>query len=329
MIRVISGEVFGSAALFCKEICSVSAIAIPERPLLEADPAVFARDFDKSCFTFTHRLSNNPLFETEQLLTLARRRARDPNDVYYDAGDIPVDQRWDQTPPCDLPVDELLRRIETAGAFIILRHVQKDPGYAGLLDACMDEIVALSGRDLSQVVKLRDAIIFVNSPNRITTYHIDRECSWLYQIQGRKTISIFEPTDRDVLPEWEIEKFWERDNNAATYRPQYQSRATVIELLPGQGVHIPVGAPHWVRNGPEVSVSLNINFHYLDAITADVYRANYWLRRLGLNPTPPRVSAFKDAIKRSVYGPINRSVLQPARAARRAIRAMKHPARKA
>jgi hypothetical protein len=78
-----------------------------------------------------------------------------------------------------------------------------------------------------------------------------------------------------------------------------------------------------------VSVSLNTNFHYLDAITADVYRANYWLRRLGLNPTPPRVSAFKDAIKRSVYGTVNRTVLQPARAARGAIRAMKqHPARK-
>jgi hypothetical protein len=34
-----------------------------------------------------------------------------------------------------------------------------------------------------------------------------------------KTVSIFEPTDRDVLPEWEIEKFWEVDNNAATYKP--------------------------------------------------------------------------------------------------------------
>jgi hypothetical protein len=118
------------------------------------------------------------------------------------------------------------------------------------------------------------------------------------------------------------------DNNAATYKPQYQSRATAIELLPGQGVHIPVGAPHGVRNGPEVSVSLNINLHYLEAIAADVYRANYSLRRLGLHPTPPRVSAFEDAIKRSVYGPVNRTVLQPARAARRAIRAMKHPARK-
>src|ERR1700738_4045194 len=211
MISIITGDLFNSTTLFCEEICSVSAIAFPERPLLEADPAVFARDFDKNCFTFTHRLSNSPLFKTERLLTLARRRARDPNDVYYDAGEIRVDQRWDQTPPCDLPVDEILRRIETAGAFILLRHVQEDPGYAGLLDACMDEIVALSGRDLSQVMKLRDAIIFINSPNRISTYHIDRECSWLYQIQGRKTISIFEPADRDVLPEREIEKFWAVD----------------------------------------------------------------------------------------------------------------------
>ncbi|HEY4846997.1 MAG TPA: cupin-like domain-containing protein [Methylocella sp.] len=306
----------------------MSSITFPERPLLNADPVVFARDFDKKCFTFTHRLSDNPLFGTDRLLALARQRGRDPRDVYYDAGEIRVDQRWDQTPPCDLPVDELLRHIETAGAWILLRRVQEDPKYARLLDACMDEIVALSGRELSQVMKLRDSIIFINSPHRITTYHIDRECSWLYQIRGRKTISIFEPTDRDVLPEWEIERFWAVDNNAATYRPQYQSRATVIELLPGQGVHIPVGAPHWVRNGPEVSVSLNINFHYLDAITANVYRANYWLRRLGLNPTPPRVSAFKDAIKRSVYGTVNRTVLQPARAARGAIRAMKHPARK-
>jgi hypothetical protein len=306
----------------------VSSITFPERPLLNADPVVFARDFDKNCFTFTHRLSDNPLFTTDRLLALARLRGRDPRAVHYDAGEIRVDQRWDQAPPCDLPVDELLRRIETAGAFIILRSVQEDPEYARLLDACMDEIVALSGRDLSQVMKLRDSIIFVNSPHRITTYHIDRECSWLYQIRGRKTISIFDPTDRDVLPEREIEKFWEVDNNAAIYKPQYQSRATVIELRPGEGVHIPVGAPHWVRNGPEVSVSLNINFHYLDAIAADVYRANYWLRRLGLNPTPPRVSPFKDAIKRSVYGAANRTVLQPARAARRAIRAMKHRARK-
>jgi hypothetical protein len=149
----------------------VTAIAFPERPLLEADPAVFARDFDKNCFTFTHRLSNCPLFKTDQLLTLARRRARDPNDVYYDAGDIRVDQRWDQTPPCDLPIDELLRRIETAGAFILLRHVQEDPDYAGLLDACMDEIVALSGRSQpSHEASRRDHLHQLAQPNQQLPY---------------------------------------------------------------------------------------------------------------------------------------------------------------
>jgi hypothetical protein len=71
----------------------VPAIALSEQPLLNADPAVFARDFDKNCFTLTHRLSGNPLFSTDRLLALARRRARDPDDVYYGAGEIRVDQR--------------------------------------------------------------------------------------------------------------------------------------------------------------------------------------------------------------------------------------------
>jgi hypothetical protein len=50
-----------------------------------------------------------------------------------------------------------------------------------------------------------------------------------------------------------------------------------------------------------VSVSLNINFHYHDAIKADIYRANYWLRRLGLTPTPPHHSEFRDSIKRTLF----------------------------
>jgi hypothetical protein len=136
----------------------------------------------------------------------------------------------------------------------------------------------------------------------VTPYHIDRECSWLFQIHGRKTISIFDRNDREVLPEVEIEKFFARDNNAAIYKPEYADRATVFELRPGRGVHIPVNAPHWVQNGPEVSVSLNINFHYRDALGADVYRANYWLRRMGLVPVPPQRSLIRDSIKRNIWG---------------------------
>jgi hypothetical protein len=267
-------------------------------PWLDADPQLFAEKFDRAAFSFRHRLAHHPLFEFDRLLGLAKLMARDPADVYYDAGDVRIDQRWDETPACDLPVDELLRRIETAGAWIILRRAEKDPEYAALLDACLAEIEELSGRDVRRIMKVRNAIVFINSPHRVSTYHIDRECNCLLQVRGTKTISVFDRYDRAVLPEEEIERFWTVDNNAAVYKPQYQSRAAVFELTPGAGVHVPVNAPHWVKNGPEVSVSVSINFQYHDEHLADVYRANHWLRRLGLRPVPPQRSPLADHLKR-------------------------------
>jgi hypothetical protein len=275
---------------------------IAREPWLVAESNVFAANFDRKPFAFEHRLADDPLFAPERLLQLAAQMAKDPDDVYYDAGDVRIAQRWDQVAACDLPIDVLLNRIETAGAWVVLRHTEKDPEYAALLDACMDEIENLSGIDLRRVSKLRNAIIFLNSPNRISSYHIDRECNCLLQIRGSKTVHVFDRDDREVLSETEIERFWTVDNNAAVYKPHLEDRARVFEMTPGSAVHIPVNAPHWVRNGPEVSVSVSINFHYKDALLADVYRANYWLRRVGLRPAEPRRSAERDALKSTLYG---------------------------
>jgi len=266
--------------------------------LLAPDPDLFRRNFDRAAFGFTHRLASHPLFGTERLLLLAKQMARNPGDVYYDVGDVRVDQRWDQVPACDLPFDVLLERIETSGAWIILRHAEKDPEYAALLDECLAEVESLAGRDLRKDMKLRNAIVFITSPQRVTAYHMDHECNFLMQISGTKTLSAFDRYDRDVLPETEIERFWAVDNNAVLYKPQYQERARNFELRPGTGVHLPVNAPHWAKNGPEVSVSLSINFHYNDTILGDIYRANYWLRRLGLHPNPPHQIPIVDNAKR-------------------------------
>ena len=141
---------------------------------------------------------------------------------------------------------------------VILRRAEIFPEYAELLNQCMSEIEALSGRDIAPLMKLKNAIIFINSPNRISSYHIDRECNWLLQIAGRKTVHIFDKNDRTVIPDEEVERFWVADNNSAIYKPQYEDRATLVELSPGDGVHIPVGSPHWVKNGNEVSISLSI-----------------------------------------------------------------------
>jgi len=302
----------------------MNSVAPAERaagsPWLIADQSRFRADFDRRSFAFGHRLADHHLFAPERLLALARDLARDPRDVYYDAGQVRVDQRWDQTAICDLPIDYLFNRIETAGAWIVLRRAEKDPEYAHLLEGCMNEIEALAGRDLSRLIKLRNAIVFINSPHRISSYHIDRECNCLLQVRGRKTVSVFDRYDRDVLPEDEIERFWAVDNNSALYKPQYEDRASKFELEPGSGVHIPVNSPHWVQNGSEVSISLSINFHYRDAVLGDVYRANYWLRRAGLRPAPPERSPTAAKIKSTVYGVARalRSVAATARGRKKA-----------
>jgi hypothetical protein len=257
----------------------------------------FREQFNRTDFALTHRLSEHPLLQLPRLLELAR--SMDKEDLYYDAGPFQIGQRWNTRQPCDLSVEQLIERIENAGAWIILRNIHLYEPFAELVERCLDECLAFVGDPWRRQIEKRVGIIFVTSPDRIATYHIDRECSLLFQIRGEKEISIFDKNDREVLPEEEIERFWTVDNNAAVYKPQYQARARVYRLRPGAAVHIPVNAPHWVKNDDNVSISLNVNFQFRDGALANVYRANHYLRSLGLEPTPPGRSGFRDAIKAS------------------------------
>jgi hypothetical protein len=279
--------------------------------IFECDEVEFREQFDRRSFEFLHHLSGHPLFEIPRLIELSKKLS-ETGGVYYDAGEIQVGQRWENCPSLALSVDETIRRIRDAGAWIILRRAEEDPEYRVILDDCMAEIRNLLGWDLKKEMMVQNAIIFITSPNRIATYHIDRECNWILQIHGEKDISVFDKNDRDVLPEEEIERFWTVDNNAATYKEQYQSRAKVYRLAPGRAVHVPVNAPHWVKNDNNISVTLSVNFQFQDSFRADIYRANYWLRRAGFSPTPPGKSQLRDTLKRAAYG--------RARSVRRALR---------
>ena len=258
----------------------------------------FRTKFDRSSFEFRHRLASHPAFTLDRLMGLAAEtQAKRPGHLYYDAGVTELNQRWDKTPKPEFSAVDAIQRIEHCGAWIVLKRADQNPEYEKVLSECMAELQELTGLNLDRVMKLQEVILFITSPKRITTYHIDRECSLLLQIQGDKQISIFDRNDRDVLAEEEIERFWSVDHNAPRYKPELQSHATVYRLTPGVGVHIPVNAPHWVQNGDSISVSLNVNFQYGDSFRANVYRSNYLLRKMGLKPSPPGISPMKDKIK--------------------------------
>jgi hypothetical protein len=269
---------------------------VPER-LYSVERAKFAENFNRRPFMLDHSLSSHPAFTMDRLHSLLERSLPIPNKVYWNAGKKRIDQRWNDRPGRDFSIDEAFRRIRETDAWIIIFGADRDPEIHDLLEKGLAEVQEMTGIPLSKEAKSRQSIMFITSPHRITEYHIDKECSLLLQIHGKKTIHIFDQNDREVLTEPELEKFWTVDNNAAIYKKDLQSRATSFLLEPGKAVHIPINAPHWLENGDDISVSVNQNFEYKNDKLANIYRANYYLRKMGVSPLPPGRSLLHDRMK--------------------------------
>jgi hypothetical protein len=147
-------------------------------------------------------------------------------------------------------------------------------------------------------VTIGEALILVSSPNRITPYHFDSEINWLVQVTGHKTFYVFPHDDRSLVTNDELEQYFVADQSSAIYKQERQSDAVAYDLPAGRGVHIPVTAPHWVQNHDSVSVAISFNFELRSTDRlAKIHRLNHRLRGLGLQPTPPGVSAWRDSIK--------------------------------
>ncbi|PYE18198.1 transcriptional regulator [Paraburkholderia silvatlantica] len=272
---------------------------------IDADASVFRENFERKSFDVSHHLASHPLFQLPQLMELAERTLKTrPADLYYDMGEVEPGHKWKDTNRAFSPLNAL-KQLEDSNAWFIFRGPQQDPAYAGLYRHAIGEIKDMVGGDIESRIKREDLILFVTSPKRVTAYHIDRECNFILQIHGQKDLYVFDREDRQVLPEEELERFWTIDHNAPNYRPELQDRARTYRLAPGNGVHVPVNCPHWLKNGDNISVTLSVNFQFLNTLRADVYRANYYLRKLGLNPTPPGQSAVRDRAKAAAFSAVN------------------------
>lgn len=275
--------------------------------VIDCNPELFTKNFNRLPHEVQHHLSNAPLFQLPALAELAqcvasRERPHDPRgDIYIDEGAAVSKSSLGLRDQSKVRAAELVTKIEQGQTWIILKHIEREPGYREIFDDCIRDIMLLAGKQVLKQVKWFEAILFITSPNRVTDYHIDRECSWLLQIHGNKDIHFFDRSDKEVLPDEELEQYWTGNNLASAYKPQFESRAIVYHLRPGVGVHSPVNTPHWLKNGDNVSVSLNINFQFHERAWENLYRANHYLRRAGLTPSSRGENHFADNVKRHTY----------------------------
>jgi hypothetical protein len=269
------------------------------------DPAIFQFDadqfrthFDRRPFKIGHELAGHPLFALERLVELAQ--ALPESRVEYNAGNVAVNQDPKRTPRTGLSIVETIRRIEQQQSWLVLKNVERDSEYAALLDACLDEIKPHS-EPLSPGMSRREGFIFITSPNSITPFHIDPENNFLLQIRGPKHVSLFDKFDREVLSEREIEACVLGSPRNLFLKEEHRGRGKQFELLPGDGLHFPVFAPHWVRNGGEVSISFSITFRTEASNRREsLYRLNRKLRGWGFPTTPVGRAPFRDNLKYGV-----------------------------
>jgi hypothetical protein len=223
--------------------------------------------------------------------------------VIMDAANSEMHSKFRQMQPVDRVADNI-HRVADSSFWLKLSSAERvDREYADVLATIIRDLGDAAGLPLVEEITWSSLTIFVAAPGVVTPYHIDHESNCLLQVFGEKDVMLFDPFDRSVLREAEIERFYIRDSESAELRENAGAKAQAFRLSPGLAVHHPPLAPHWVRNGAEVSVSVSVGFalRELDA-RAKVFQMNHVLRSAGLQPRAPGHSRVADRLKAALLG---------------------------
>lgn len=271
---------------------------------LDIDRAQFDANFPHTPFPVKHRLVDHPLFKIDRLLELAKSLPE--SHVEYNAGDIPLNMGSQASPRTGLSAEETIRRIQEAKSWMVIKNVEANPDYSALLDECLSQVHDWSEGVVSGMFN-KEGFIFLSSPNSKTPFHVDPEHNFLLQIRGSKTVAIFDPHDDAVATNEEIERGLYGGVRNLTYTPEKEKRAKLFDLTPGKGVHFPVAAPHWVKNGPEVSVSFSITFRSKQSEREEALRHfNLAMRNKGWTPSKLGQSVARDGLKYLMFRVVRR-----------------------
>ena len=191
---------------------------------------------------------------------------------------------------------DVIRNIEDASAWLTLLNIEADPAYADLMNSMLDQ---LEVGMIKRQGKMRNRVgfIFVSSPNSVTPAHFDIEHSLLMQVSGSKTVS-FGRFENDPTRRHEVERYWDGSHGRIESLPP---ELASYPLTAGRGVYIPPVAPHWVHNGPAVSLSVTLTYFTAATERENMIEAfNGHLRSFHLEPRQPGQSTSADVAKVAV-----------------------------
>lgn len=246
---------------------------------------LFAARYPETPHQLQHALRDHELLTIEALARLGELLPA--TFVEYNKGDLPVGIDPALVPANGLSIGDTIRLAETSGSWAVLKNIEQQPDYRelllGLLAELKPHIETRTGRMLKP-----QGYIFISSPNAVTPYHFDPEHNILLQLRGTKVMTQFPAGDSRFAPDETHEGYHTGGHRNLVWRDDLAAGGTAWPLSPGDALFVPVMAPHYVRNGAEVSISLSITWRSdWSFAEADARAFNGLLRKVGMRPRAP------------------------------------------
>jgi hypothetical protein len=246
-----------------------------------------------------HGMRDHPLLTLEALVALSQRIR--PVDAEYNRADLPIGVDPAATPANGLSAAETIRSIERCGSWMVLKFIEQDPAYRALLDEALAPLRPLVGEVTGEMLKT-EGFIFISSPGAVTPFHFDPEHNILLQIRGSKTMTVFPAGDEELASGERHEAFHQGGHRNLPWNDAFAARGEPFALTPGDAIYVPVKAPHWVKNGPEPSISLSITWRSEWSFHEEyAHGFNRLLRKAGLSPSLPRAFPRTNLAKSAAY----------------------------
>jgi hypothetical protein len=291
---------------------ALTPIAATETPLLTADASAFKALFPLKPFRIRHALAGDPRLTLPAVLELVKALPRDR--IEYNSGKAAVSQDPGSTPLVDLPPEEVIRKIETAGAWMVLKRIESHPTYKRLLDDALLSVARAQGHASLAAAGFSDVqgFLFVSSPRATTPFHLDSEDNFFVQIHGPKQFNIYDNEDRGIATEAQIEHAITKHRNLK-FEDRYEAKGMHNHLEPGEGVFVPYCWPHYIKTFETYSISVAITWKTAAVKRRnDLFVVNAMLRDRGMPQPAPGTQPVRDAIKLALFRTSN-AIIAPFR----------------
>lgn len=245
----------------------------------------FAEHYPEVPHILTHNLREHPLLTIDALAALGE--ALPAASVEYNKGDLPVGIDPEKVPLNGLTIGETIRTADSNGSWAVLKNIEQQPAFAALLAELLAELSPHIKEKTGKMLKPQ-GFIFVSSPNAVTPYHFDPEHNILLQLRGTKVMTQFPAGNAIYAPDETHEAYHTGGHRNLVWREELVVGGKEWPLQAGDALFVPVMAPHFVRNGPQVSVSLSITWRSdWSFAEADARAFNAVLRKVGIRPRAP------------------------------------------